>query len=457
MKRNMVPLLGIAFVAAIVATGVVYGLFGGRLRGKSVEPIGQSIVVAARDLERGTVITAADLQLSQVKGTLKGSYSKVDEVLGGTLLDAVQKNEPLLEGRVASLDPKAGGASGGVAAGMRAVSIRVTESTGLMGLLHAGSRVDLQAVSERNGPAELRTILQNVEVLRVNPQLEPAANSRVPVPVATMLVPAQYADLIALADAGAHIRMTLRNPLDDATAPRRSLGLASVFSGSSGAESESVRKTPAASNSNGTGANRGAAGAPNHDTQLHAIRLNVQVLGASAAAISQLDSKLAGPADGDSMRVASFRTDTDADELIQKLEKSRELELVSTSVLTASVGQPVSVRASAAQYRLRVQFAPAADSAGKISLRVAPEISLRQGPGLETRRYDADLPDGGSFLVRGLLGHPNSENGAQNEAGILARLFPGHAWSGRELIIFVTARPAGQIPSPAVAQTTRGQ
>ena len=37
MKRNMVPLLGIAFVAAIVATGVVYGLFGGRLRAKAPE------------------------------------------------------------------------------------------------------------------------------------------------------------------------------------------------------------------------------------------------------------------------------------------------------------------------------------------------------------------------------------------------------------------------------------
>src|SRR5580692_7601696 len=178
MKRNMVPLLGIAFVAAIVATGVVYGLFGGRLRAKAPEMAGQSIVVASRDLERGTVIKPEDLQVSQVKGALKGSYSKVDEAVGGTLLEAVQKNEPLLAGRVASLNPKSDAASGGVAAGMRAVSIRVSESSGLMGSLHTGSRVDLQAVTDRNGAAELRTILQNVEVLHVNPQLEPIASSR---------------------------------------------------------------------------------------------------------------------------------------------------------------------------------------------------------------------------------------------------------------------------------------
>jgi Flp pilus assembly protein CpaB len=436
MKRNMVPLLGIAFVAAIVATGVVYGLFGGRLRAKAPELTGQSIVVAARDLDRGSVIKADDLQVSQVKGALRGSYSKVDDAVGATLLEAVQKNEPLLEGRVASLDPKGTGAGGGIAAGMRAVSIRVAESSGVMGLLHAGSRVDLQAASERNGPAELRTILQNVEVLRVNPQLEPVANSRFPVPVATMLVPAQYADIVALADTGARLRITLRNPLDEATAPRHALGLASVFN--SVAVSEPQR------------AQRAQTEAPANIPVEHAMELNVQVLGASAAALGQLDSKLAAPSVHDSMRVAAFRTDTNADELVRKLEQAKELEVVSSSSLTASLGRPVSVRAAAAPYRLRVQFSPAAGALGKVSLRVQPEVSVRNGSGVETRRYDADLPDGSSFLVRGLLQDPNNPE-------ILARLFPGHSWSGRELVIYVTARSLGQAPSSAVAQTGRGQ
>lgn len=436
MKRNMVPLLGIAFVAAIVATGVVYGLFGGRLRAKAPELAGQSIVVAARDLDRGTVIKADDLQVSQVKGALKGSYSKVDDAVGATLLEGVQKNEPLLEGRVASLDPKGTGAGGGIASGMRAVSIRVAESSGVMGLLHAGSRVDLQAASERNGPTQLRTILQNVEVLRVNPQLEPAANSHFPVPVATMLVPAQYADIVALADTGARLRITLRNPLDEATAPRHALGLASVFN--SVAVSEPQR------------AQRAQTEAPANVPVDHAMELNVQVLGASAAALGQLDSKLAAPSVHDSMRVAAFRTDTNADELVRKLEQTKELEVVSSSSLTASLGRPVSVRAAAAPYRLRVQFSPAAGALGKVSLRVQPEVSVRNGPGVETRRYDADLPDGSSFLVRGLL--QDADN-----AEILARLFPGHSWSGRELVIYVTARSHGQAPSSAVAQTGRGQ
>jgi Flp pilus assembly protein CpaB len=434
MKRNMVPLLGIAFVAAIVATGVVYGLFGGRLRAKAPDLAGQSIVVAARDLDRGTVIKPADLQVSQVKGALRGSYSKIDDAVGATVLDAVLKNEPLLEGHVASLDPKGTGMDSGIAAGMRAVSIRVTESMGLMGLLHSGSRVDLQAVSERNGPAELRTILQNVEVLRVNVQLEPPFNSRIPVPVATMLVPAEYADLIALADTGARLRMTLRNPLDDATGPRRTLGLASVFS------SAPVSETQRGERSQNT--------APADYPADHAMELNVQVLGASSAALGQLDSKLIAASDGELIRATAFRAGTNAGELVHQLEQTQEVELVSSSVLTASVGRAVSFRAAAAPYRLRVQFARSADPLGKVSLRVQPEVSLGHGADLETRHYDADLPDGASFLVRGLL---------QGQNDVLARLFPGHSWSGRELVIYVTARSQAKLPSPAVAQTNRGQ
>jgi Flp pilus assembly protein CpaB len=432
MKRNMVPLLGIAFVAAIVATGVVYGLFGGRLRAKAPEMAGQSIVVAARDLGRGTVIKPEDVQVSQVKGTLKGSYSKVEDTVGATLLDPVQKNEPLLEGRVASLDPKSQGAGDGVAPGMRAVSIRLSESSGLMGVLHSGSHVDIQAVSERSGTSELRTILQNVEVLRVSPQLEAIANSRLQVPVASLLVPAEYADLIALADSGARVRITLRNPLDEGTAPRHVLGLASVFSNaaiseSQRAQSEAVPTLPLD----------------------HAVELNVQVLGASGAALEQLNSKLATTSDHALMRVAAFR-DSDADELVRKLEQSQDLELVSSSVMSASVGRPASIRAAAAPYSLRVQFAPAADSHGKVGLRVQPEVSLHNGVDAETRRYDADLPSGASFLVKGLIED-------QDNTAILSRLYPGHSWTGRELVIYVTARSHGTIPASSVAQSSRRQ
>jgi len=444
MKRNIVPLLGIAFVVAIVSTGVFYGLFAGRMRSASNELPGQTIVVAARDLDRGTVVKSSDLAVSQLKGRLKGSFSKPEDAVGATLLERVQQNEPLLEDRVASRDPAVGGAAKGtVPAGMRVVSIRVSESTGVVNLLHAGNKVDIQAVLEHNGTSELRTIVQNVEVLAVSPQTEPVPG-RQPAPVLTLLVRAGDADAIALADSGARIRVALRNPLDDSAPPRHALELASVFSGAGSIPSvPNVQKIAAETH----------PGKPADPSSLpfdHPIQLEVRVLGASPAALDELDSKLNGPGADASMRVATFRPGADIDELVKELEQKQELEIVSASKLTAGVGRPISFHAGSSPNQFRVQFSPEADSGGKVSLRVKPEITLQRGEGVETRKYDVDLPDGGSFLVTGLLR-------SQRDRGVLDRLFPGHSWGSRELVIFVTAKARKQLPASAFAQTNRGQ
>ena len=431
MKKNMVPLLGIAFVVAVICTGVFYGLFAGRLHSKPAD-LGQSIVVAARALDRGTVLTAADLQVSQVKGSLAGGYSRVSDAVGETLLEPLGANEPLLQRRVASRDPKASGAGAGISSGMRAVSIRVAESSGLMNLIHDGSRVDVQVASERTGTPQLRTILQNMEVLRVSPQLESAGNGRPAIPIITLLVPAQSADVIALADTGARIRLALRNPLDDGTLQRHAIGLASLFEGAAAYTASNASPAPVVAHPAG-----------------RVIQLHVQVLGASPAALGELTSKLAASNDSGSLPVAPFRTGADASELVRKLEQAHELEVVSSKNLTAIAGETVSVHAAASPYQLRIQFSPAVDKSGQPSLRVAPEFSERRGSGVETRRFDAAVPQDASFLVKGLLEE-------QGDSGAAARLFPGHVWAGREFVVLVTARSANQLAT-SVPHSNRGQ
>jgi Flp pilus assembly protein CpaB len=229
MKRNMVPLLGIAFVVAIISTGIFYGLFAGKLRSSSDIP-GHSVVVAARDLDRGTVIQANDLRVSEAPGVLTGSFSKADDAVGATLLTPLKTNEPLLAERVVSRTFPAGGSTNGVVpSGMRAISIRVSESDGLLNQLRPGARVDLQAISDRDSNrVELRNVLQNVEVLAVSP---PEANSnRSAGAIVTVLTHAQDADVVALSDAGGKIRVTLRNPFDGGTTQPHAMALAAVFS-----------------------------------------------------------------------------------------------------------------------------------------------------------------------------------------------------------------------------------
>ena len=58
MKKNLVPLLGIAFVVAVATTGIFYGLFVGKM---DATP-GKSLVVAAKELKPGEVIAKEDVR-----------------------------------------------------------------------------------------------------------------------------------------------------------------------------------------------------------------------------------------------------------------------------------------------------------------------------------------------------------------------------------------------------------
>jgi Flp pilus assembly protein CpaB len=222
MKKNMVPLLGIAFVVAIISTGVFYGLFAGKLR-SSTEIPGHPIVVAARDLDRGTVLQPGDLRVTELEGVLSGSFSKPEDAAGATLLTPVKANEPLLVERVTPPPTEAERAGGLVPKGMRAITVHVTQSESLVSLLRPGSRVDLQAVTDRNG-GELRTVLENVVVLSAG-----QADANRPANV-TVLIRAQDADVVALADSGSRMRVALRNPGDKDNAAHRAVRLQALFS-----------------------------------------------------------------------------------------------------------------------------------------------------------------------------------------------------------------------------------
>lgn len=235
MKRNVVPLLAIAFVVAAISTGVFYGLFAGKLRGASVDLPQRMVVVAAHDLERGKVLAAEDLKVSEVrlKMPFKGSFDSPQKLAGAVVLEPVQENEPLTDRQVALKDASS---PNGVPADMRAVSIHVYESSGILNLLRRGSKVDIQAVADWNHNVELSPVLQDIEVLAVNTQSETAPGTRAPVPVVTVLVRPTDSDIVALADSGTHLRLALRNPLDDRTEPRKALGVPSLFHSADGGD-----------------------------------------------------------------------------------------------------------------------------------------------------------------------------------------------------------------------------
>jgi pilus assembly protein CpaB len=224
-KNNMLKLLGIAFVVAILSTGVFYGLFVNKL--SSSTGSGKTVVVAAHPLKSGALIAAADVKTIQWPGlqTPKGTFEKPDQVIGKTVFDAIGEEELVSEIHLAS--QKSGGGSG-VPEGMRAVTIHVTDSSGVISLLRTGQKVDVQVVLGKTGAeTTVRTALEDLQVLAVSSTGEGTSQGTI-LPSVTLLAGPAQADVLAAADSGARVRLTLRNPLDDQTRTNAPVSLGAV-------------------------------------------------------------------------------------------------------------------------------------------------------------------------------------------------------------------------------------
>ena len=230
MKKNLVPILGIAVVVAILSTAIFYGLVAGKLSGPAGS--GSSVVIASRNIGKGVTITDEDLKVIQWSGPAPaGAHSTIQELSGLTTLEAIAANEAITDRRVASSHSGAG-AGLGIPKGMRAISVMISDSTGLLGLLQRGHKVDVQAVHIRGNVSDIdvRTILENIEVLRIDAKPEPTPG-RSSLPVVTLLIKPNDADRLAAVDSGAKVRLTLRNPLDGDSSPPAPATLSGVMSG----------------------------------------------------------------------------------------------------------------------------------------------------------------------------------------------------------------------------------
>jgi hypothetical protein len=311
---------------------------------------------------------------------------------------------------------------------MRAVTMHIFQSESLLNLLHSGSRVDLQAVSDRSGSVELRTILENVQVLSVS---SADANGNRPAGAAvTVLIRAEDADPVALADAGSRIRLTLRNPMDEEITPRRSITLAALSSASTKLASDAPQATHAAA------------------VWDHPIQLHVRVLSVSDGAAEQLRARTTEITSDSAWRIAAFRSSDDATGFVRNLEQKHQLEVVSGERLMTGIGRPISYHAGAKPDNLRVQFSAAWLGTNKLTLRVNPRVGASNGP-------ETQLPDLSSFLVESLANDIVQQNASQQSIG--ARLFPGHSWEHQHLAIFVSAHAIEQSPAVALAGAHRGR
>ncbi len=193
------------------------------------------LVAATQSLNAGVVLRKEDLILVDWPGNLvlEGSFSKMDEVVGRSIIYPVQEKELILKRGLA--DPGSGiGLTVKIPQGMRAVAIHSNEIVGVAGFLFPGSRVDVLGTFHPPGETSplAQTILQDVEVLTAGQRIQPDPQGKPEtVNVVTLLLTPEDSEKIILATSLGSIQFVLRSGADKGKETTRAVTMAALIGG----------------------------------------------------------------------------------------------------------------------------------------------------------------------------------------------------------------------------------
>lgn len=237
MNKRFLSVLVFALVISGAASFLIYRLVGAKLSAAPPATAQGQVVVAARELQVGTLLKETDIRLGPWNGPVpKGAVTSVQDALNRGVVSPVYEGELVLEGRLA---PR--GAGAGLAAtipvGMRAVAIRVNEVIGVAGFVVPGMRVDVIISGTPPGGNSTvgtvtKTVLQNIKVLSAGQKIEKTAEGTPEaVTVVNLLVTPEQAETMSLASSQTSVQLVLRNPLDTVDAKTTGTATANLFSG----------------------------------------------------------------------------------------------------------------------------------------------------------------------------------------------------------------------------------
>lgn len=177
-KKKLMLLIG-ALVVAIGTAMAARSLFAGAsappVEAAQMAPKGPKVLVAQRALPVGTIITADSVSFQEwPKEMVQDAYfidgeSDMQKLLGTVVRYPVTAGQPVTQGALVSPGDR-GFLAAALGAGMRAVTIPVSQKTGVAGFVFPGDRVDLVLTQTVKGDSNeslkaSETILRNLRVL----------------------------------------------------------------------------------------------------------------------------------------------------------------------------------------------------------------------------------------------------------------------------------------------------
>jgi pilus assembly protein CpaB len=217
MNRNRLLMIG--FIALAIAGLVSLAVYKNLQSNRSGNQApGEEILVAADDLQVGTKIEEKDIKFVHFPSAdlPTGVFHIKNKVIGRGVVAPISRGEFVLTSKLAG-ENAGSGLPSLIPPGMRAVSVRVNDTTSVSGFVLPGTRVDVLLTGSPQGSSEPQTttVLENVAVIATGQRLERnSAGDPQTTPVITLLVSPDDAQKLTLASNQGHIQLALRNPMD---------------------------------------------------------------------------------------------------------------------------------------------------------------------------------------------------------------------------------------------------
>jgi pilus assembly protein CpaB len=178
------------------------------------------VIVASDIVPIGTRLEAKHLKAVSWPADAQpdGAIHDAAQATGRIALVTIQKNQPVVQSQLTS--ESAGLLPLLITEGMRGMSVKVDQVTGVSGFITPNSHVDVLVagtVEGSGGGAGQRSklILQNIKVLAIGPTIEMKDDKPVEVPTVTLLVSPADAEKLTLAARQEPVRLALRNYRDE--------------------------------------------------------------------------------------------------------------------------------------------------------------------------------------------------------------------------------------------------
>ena len=224
-------LIAVVLVRGVLASQKAHG------PGASAQAGSVPVVVAALAIERGASLKPVMLKIvNYPKDAVPvGAFQSIDQVASSasarTALRSMSANEPVLAAKLSGAGGKTN-LSGTLTPGMRAVSVRSDDVTGVGGFVLPGDRVDI-LLTRTVGAGEAATtvtqvLAENSLVLGIDQSSDVEADKPVVAKAVTVEVTPDQAQTISLAHAVGSVSLSLRQVSDTAELARKTTSVADL-------------------------------------------------------------------------------------------------------------------------------------------------------------------------------------------------------------------------------------